>query len=133
MHWQAPQKQSLLSKLTPSKAQAASWGSLALVVSVVWGATQGLAWWQGRQAAQAMQDQPGAIVMYTTTTCPYCKAAREWLNSNQVVWRECNVDIEATCREEFQSKGAPGVPLLKVNDDWRLGFDPNWVLAVLKR
>lgn len=107
---------------------------LALVMLLAWGARELLTNQQASQQGQDLRAQVRAddIVMYSTETCPYCAKAREWLTAQQVPWRECNVDRDAQCRDDYQSRGAPGVPLMKVRGQWQLGFDPGWLVQTLK-
>ncbi|HIV72606.1 MAG TPA: glutaredoxin family protein [Candidatus Aquabacterium excrementipullorum] len=109
--------------------RTASWRSLLLIVAVVWGASQAWAWWRGEHAVQSVQAhaQPGDIMMFTTTDCPYCARARAWFKAHGVPWRECNIDQHEACKRIFDAQGAPGVPLLNVRGQWRLGFDADWL------
>lgn len=111
-----------------------SWWSLALVMALVLGSVQGWAWWQGQRTAKAILQwaQPGDIVLYTTSTCTYCEQARQWLQTHQVPWRDCPIESDARCQAAFASQGAPGVPLLAVKGQWRMGFDQNWVAQALQ-
>lgn len=118
----------------PQRRPTSLW-SLALLLLLVWGGHQGWQWWRSTHAVQEIQRlaRPGDIVMYTTTECPYCASARTWLTRHQVPWRECNVETDQICLMEFQAQGAPGVPLMRVKGQWRLGFDPAWLSQALQR
>lgn len=111
-----------------------SWRSALVVAAVTWLAYQGWTAWRQERLADAVQDsaRAGDIIMYTTTDCPYCAAAREWLDARRVPWRECNIDTDQACLAAFRNKGAPGVPLLNARGQWRLGFDPQWLSKVLQ-
>ena len=112
----------------------AGWLSLLLILAVVWGGSQLWSTWREQRNIEQVQAhaRPGDILMYTTDTCPYCAAARRWLQSAQVPWRECNIDRDAACLATFQAKGAPGVPLMQVRGQWRLGFDAHWLGLALQ-
>lgn len=119
---------------TRSRTPTRSWLSLAVIMTAVVGGCQTLAWWQARgtgEQARALA-QEGDIVMYTTSSCPYCAKAKSWLATHQVTWRECNVDTSLTCMQQFQARGAPGVPLMAVQGQWRLGFDSSWLVSALQ-
>jgi len=125
---------------TPSSSQRgpASWRSivgLLVVMVLAWAGTQAVSHWQTRDSTRLVRElaKEGDIVMFTTDTCPYCAQAREWLSKHQVPWQECNVDQDAHCRAVFQAQGAPGVPLMNVRGQWRLGFDPLWLGETLKQ
>ena len=115
-------------------ARRSNWLSLVLIVAVVVGGSEAWSWWRSEQAAKQVSalSQQGSLLMYTTDTCPYCARARRWLNDAGARWQECNIDQDAACLKTFQSRGSPGVPLLNVNGQWRLGFDPVWVGQALQ-
>lgn len=108
--------------------------SLALIVGVVVGGQQLWSWWRDNQAAEQVRtlSQTGSGLMFTTDTCPYCAKARAWLDGHGARWRECNIDQDEACQRLFQARGSPGVPLLRVNGEWRLGFDAVWVAQALQ-
>jgi glutaredoxin len=64
------------------------------------------------------------VVMYSLTTCPYCKKTRAWLTRNNVPFKEYFLDADEARNREFgellMDKGAPpggiGTPTLLVND-----------------
>jgi glutaredoxin len=107
---------------------------LVVTVAVVWGLSQGWAHWQGSALANSIKGlaKEGNVVMYTTSSCPYCAKARDWLATHGIAYRDCNVDVEAQCQADYVAKGQPGVPLMRVNDRWQLGFDPQWVALALE-
>ncbi len=123
----------------PSRPRGStSWRSLTgllVIMALAWAGTQALSHWQTRDSTRLVRSlaKEGDIVMFTTNTCPYCAKARGWLNAQQVPWQECNIDQDAHCRTVFQARGAPGVPLMNVRGQWRLGFDPVWLGETLKQ
>lgn len=118
---------------TQGRLGRGGWVSLVLVLAAVTALSQGWGWWRERGIVQAVKAtaRPGDIEMFTTLTCPYCAQARYWLDRHDVPWQECNVDTSATCRARFEARGAPGVPLMQVRGQWRLGFDAGWVARTL--
>lgn len=70
------------------------------------------------------------VIIYSTTTCPYCKMAKDYLSSKNVVFEEKLVDQDEIAREEMMkvSRGFLGVPFLVITKDdgsqeTVLGFD----------
>ena len=114
------------------------WGrslwSLALLLAVVSGGFQAYHWWQREQLSASIQSraQSVPITLYTTSTCPYCAQAKVWLDGHQVRWTECNIELDQTCQAAFNRQGAPGVPLMRVGDQWHLGFDVAWLDQALQ-
>ena len=45
------------------------------------------------------------VVMYGTLVCPYCHAAREFLEARSVTYVDIRVDQEPARREEMRARG----------------------------
>ena len=102
---------------------------LLLLVSSIFAASQ---WWAARQQSALGQQlaalaRPGDIRMLSSTTCPYCKAARRWMDEHSVAYSECFIEEDAACAAAFQAARAPGTPVLLVRGKPMLGFDPQRV------
>lgn len=110
------------------------WWVLAGILLVFVGGSKGWSWWTQERAASTIRQfvQPGDITMYSTVSCIYCAKAREWLDSHQVPWQECDVELNAVCRQAYESQGAPGTPLMSVKGRWHLGFDPAWMSEAMR-
>lgn len=59
------------------------------------------------------------IVIYSTTTCPYCKMLKDYLTLKGIIYTEKMVDQSDTDREEMSkiSGGFLGVPFIYVKKD----------------
>ena len=64
------------------------------------------------------------MLLFTTQTCPYCKAARQFLNKSEVSINWCEVDINQSEKgyRLFQQFGGQGVPLAIIGDKRIEGF-----------
>ncbi len=62
------------------------------------------------------------IVMYSTTTCPYCAKTRELFASSGVTFTEYQIDKSEAANAEFIAKGGLGVPLLYIGERRIDGF-----------
>ena len=62
------------------------------------------------------------VVMFSTSTCPYCKKARELLAQEGVPYRDYVVDASAEARKHFLLRGGGTVPLIYVGDREIRGF-----------
>jgi glutaredoxin len=108
--------------------------SLVLFVAVALGLSAAASAWYDRSLSRSMAAaQEGDILMYTTTDCPYCARAREWLTTHEVPFTECDTSVNAACQEGFARTGSPGVPTLMVRDQRMIGFDPQRVSRLLEK
>lgn len=108
---------------------------LALLVAAVAGAQQ---WWVAHQRADvgtavAALARPGDIHMLSSDSCSNCVVARRWFTSHGVVFTECSIERDASCRAEFDARRAPGTPVLLVRGVPQLGFSPERLRAALER
>lgn len=62
------------------------------------------------------------VVMYATTTCPYCEKVRDLLAAEGVKYTEYQIDKSETANAEFIAKGGIGVPLLYIGERRIDGF-----------
>ena len=63
------------------------------------------------------------VIMYTTSTCPYCRAAKQLLNSKGVSYTEIDVQSVDQKVEMINRSGRRTVPQIFIGD-WHVGgFD----------
>ena len=100
---------------------------LLLVVVVAVAALASSAWRELRSARDgrwlAERARPGDIRMLSSETCPYCVAARRWLQAEGVPFSECFIERDAACAADYQATGAAGTPTFVVRGQRILGFD----------
>ncbi|NLV76436.1 MAG: glutaredoxin family protein [Tissierellia bacterium] len=63
------------------------------------------------------------VVIFTSNTCPYCIAAKEYLDEKGVSYTEKNIQTDKTARKELMSMGLMGVPVLLIDGEEIVGFD----------
>lgn len=89
-----------------------------------------------KPAATALQ-----VVIYTISTCPHCREAKEYLNSNNIPFINREVDTDdkhfADLMRIYDEMGVPeekrGVPLLVIGNRIRIqGFNKDKVQRALK-
>jgi glutaredoxin len=76
------------------------------------------------------------VMMYTTSWCGYCKAARTWLTDNGFKFQECVIDTNRDCAEAFDKIATRrGVPYVIVKGKVLPGgFNPErFVQAMTKK
>lgn len=64
------------------------------------------------------------VKVYTTSSCPYCVMAKDFLRRNKVEFEEVNVENDhAAAQEMVKKSGQYGVPVLDINGTIVVGFD----------
>ncbi len=64
------------------------------------------------------------VVIYTTPTCHFCHAAKEFFTANDIAYEEIDVAADrAKAREMIDKSGQMGVPVILVGDEMIIGFD----------
>jgi glutaredoxin 3 len=64
------------------------------------------------------------VKVYSTSTCPYCKMAKEFLKSKGVKFEDIDVSKDQNAAKEMIAKsGFNGVPQIEINDKMIIGFD----------
>jgi glutaredoxin 3 len=78
------------------------------------------------------------IIIYSTTTCPYCKMVKDYFNEKNIVFEEKLVDQDDVAKEEMAkvSNGFLGVPFIAIKKDDGsqesvIGFDKNKINGIL--
>lgn len=75
-----------------------------------------------------------SIIIYSTPTCPYCKAAKAYFKEQNVQFTEKDVSSDSAAQEEMTKKsgGFMGVPVIDINGTIVKGFDKPKIEAALK-
>ena len=74
------------------------------------------------------------VIVYSTTTCPYCVMAKQWLKDKKVEFDDINVGIDQEkAREMIKKSGQMGVPVIDVDGEIIIGFDRPKLDASLKK
>ncbi|MCI2425136.1 glutaredoxin family protein [Candidatus Acetothermia bacterium] len=64
------------------------------------------------------------IIVYTTPTCSWCHAVKEYLNDHNVTFEEVDVAADMESAQEMIDKsGQYGVPVLDIDGTIVVGFD----------
>ena len=64
------------------------------------------------------------VTIYTTPTCHFCHAAKDFFTANNVKFTDYNVATDLEKRKEMiQKSGQMGVPVIYVGDQLVVGFD----------
>jgi glutaredoxin len=63
------------------------------------------------------------VVMFSTSTCPHCREAREFFDKNSVSYRDYVIDRSVEAQKWFDSLGGDAVPVIYAANHRILGFD----------
>jgi len=79
-----------------------------------------------------MAEKPKVIV-YSTPSCPYCHAAKEFLKENKIEYTDIDVSKEQEkAQEMIEKSGQMGVPVLDIGGTIIVGFDKDAIKKALK-
>ena len=73
------------------------------------------------------------VTIYSTPTCHFCHAAKDFFTANSVKFTDYNVATDLSKRKEMIEKsGQMGVPVIDVGDEMIVGFDEAQLRGLLK-
>ncbi len=65
-----------------------------------------------------------SVKVYATSTCPYCKNAKAFLDENNISYENYDVGADEAKRNEMVEKsGQMGVPVIDIDGKIIIGFD----------
>ena len=66
------------------------------------------------------------VIVYSTPTCPYCVYAKEYFKQKGVEFEDVDVTKnESDAREMIMKSGQMGVPVIDIDSNIVVGFQPN--------
>ena len=73
------------------------------------------------------------VKVYSTTWCPYCKMAKDFLKQNKIPFEDINVEEDPKEAQIMIDKsGQTGVPVIDVNGKIIIGFNREEIKKSLK-
>lgn len=63
------------------------------------------------------------VVLYSSSTCPYCHLAADYLKENNVAFEEKNISVDDEARKFLVKNKIMGVPAIYVDEELVMGFD----------
>lgn len=71
-----------------------------------------------------MPTKKTKVTIYSTPTCPYCHAAKEFMKENKVDFTDIDVSKDHDkAQEMIEKSGQMGVPVIDINGTIIVGFD----------
>jgi glutaredoxin len=77
-------------------------------------------------------DASTRVVVYGTSTCPFCAKARAHLAKQQVAFADFNVDKSAAANQQFKALKGAAVPVILIGDRLITGFQPDVIDDALR-
>lgn len=72
------------------------------------------------------------VEIYSTPSCHFCHAAKEWLTAKDVSFIDHNVAEDMEKRKEMvEMTGQLGVPVIKIEDNVMIGFNQEQLAKLL--
>lgn len=72
------------------------------------------------------------VKIYSTKTCVFCKAAKEFFKENNVAFEDVDVGSDHQAAVEMITKsGQMGVPVIDINGQIVVGFDKERLVQLL--
>jgi glutaredoxin-like YruB-family protein len=73
------------------------------------------------------------VTVYSTSICPYCDKAKDFLKKNRIKFREIDVNKDKNAAVEMIKKsGQNGVPVIDIDGEIITGFDEKKLKQALK-
>jgi glutaredoxin 3 len=74
------------------------------------------------------------VVLFSTSTCSWCRRAKRYFRENRVPFKEINVERDPdAARDIVRKTGQTGVPVIKIGNKWIDGFDRERIEKELAR
>jgi glutaredoxin 3 len=74
------------------------------------------------------------VVLFSTSTCSWCRRAKRYLKEQRVPFKELNVERDPDAAKDIVRKtGQTGVPVIKIGSRWIVGFDKEQIDKELAR
>ncbi len=71
------------------------------------------------------------VVMFMTSWCGYCRAARQYFSDNNIPYTEYDIERSSEGKQMYDQYNVRGVPVIVINGEVIIGFDQNAISAAL--
>jgi len=73
------------------------------------------------------------VKVYSTSSCPWCNVAKDFLKKNNVEFEEINVGEDQQAAQEMVKKsGQMGVPVIEIDEQIIVGFNEAKIRELLE-
>jgi glutaredoxin 3 len=74
------------------------------------------------------------ILLFSTSTCSWCRRAKRYFKDRGVPFKEINIERNPEAARDIARKtGQTGVPVIKIGSKWIVGFDRERIEKELAR
>lgn len=74
------------------------------------------------------------VIVYSTSWCPACRAAKTWLQQNRVSYEDRDIEANRSYAAQMRSLNPRGsIPTIDVEGDVNVGFSSSWLVAMLQK
>lgn len=77
--------------------------------------------------------KPAKVTVYSTPTCPYCIAAKDFLKEHNIAYKDIDVSADMDAAQKMvEMTGQMSVPVIVIGGDHIIGFDKEKIKKKLK-
>ena len=74
------------------------------------------------------------VIVFSTSSCSWCRRAKRYFREKGVSFKEINVEKDPdAARDLVRKTGQSGVPVIKIGGAWIVGFDKDRIDRELAR
>lgn len=82
--------------------------------------------------AEALANDMKKVRIFSTPTCPYCYALKEFLKEHGIEFEDIDVSQnEEAAKEMIEKSGQMGVPVVEIDGQIVVGFDKEKICKLL--
>lgn len=79
-----------------------------------------------------METKKHKIIIYSTSSCPHCVMAKDFLKENKIEFEDVNVQKDhKKAKEMIEKSGQQGVPVIDIDGKIIVGFDKEKIKELL--
>ena len=87
-----------------------------------------------RQPASERERSVSKVLLFSTSTCSWCRRAKRYFKERKVPFKEINIERDPdAARDIVRKTGQTGVPVIKIGSSWIVGFDKERIDKELTR
>ena len=81
------------------------------------------------------ENQPQSnVIIYSASWCGYCRLAKEYFKEHDITYTEYDVEKDPEKgREAMEKSGQIGVPIIMIDNNVIVGFDPDRIESFLRK